>query len=237
MTAAEGTKKKVLLAYSGGLDTSCILAWLIDEGYEVMAYMANIGQEEDFNVAEQKALKIGATKVFVEDLRKEFVSELVWPAVQSNLIYEGVYMLGTSLARPVICKRQIEIAKREGCDFVSHGCTGKGNDQVRFELGYYALHPSIQVIAPWRNPAFFKKFPGRPALLAYAEEKGIPVFQTAAKPWSTDENLYHISYEAGILENPNTTPPKDMWKLTVDPEDAPNQPERIVSMIMCSNSF
>ncbi|KAJ3360870.1 argininosuccinate synthetase [Kappamyces sp. JEL0680] len=227
MTQKTSVKGKVLLAYSGGLDTSCILAWLIDEGYEVMAYMANIGQEEDFKAAEQKALKIGASKVFIEDLRKEFVSDLVWPAVQSNLLYEGVYLLGTSLARPVITKRQIEIAKREGCDFVSHGCTGKGNDQVRFELGYYALHPSIQVIAPWRDPAFFNKFPGRPALLEYAALKGIPVFQTAAKPWSTDENLYHISYEAGILEDPNTTPPKDMWKLTVDPEDAPSTPERI----------
>ncbi|KAJ3315412.1 argininosuccinate synthetase [Boothiomyces sp. JEL0838] len=221
------SKGKVLLAYSGGLDTSCILAWLIDQGYEVMAYMANIGQEEDFKAAEQKALKIGATKVFIEDIRQEFVSDLVWPAVQSNLIYEGVYLLGTALARPVICKKQIEIAKREGCQFVSHGCTGKGNDQVRFELGYYSLHPTIQVITPWRDPAFFNKFPGRPALLEYAKLKGIPVVQTASKPWSTDENLYHISYEAGILENPDQTPPKDMWKLTVDPEDAPNTPERL----------
>lgn len=212
------------------MDTSCILAWLIEEGYEVQAYMANIGQEEDFLEAEQKALKIGATKVYIEDLRQQFVCELVWPAVQSNLLYEGVYLLGTSLARPVITQRQIEIAKREGCDFVSHGCTGKGNDQVRFELGYYALHPSIQVIAPWRDPLFFNRFPGRTALLDYAAQKDIPVFQTAAKPWSTDENLYHISYEAGILEDPNTTPPKDMWKLTVDPEDAPNTPERIVIM-------
>ncbi|KAJ3324083.1 argininosuccinate synthetase [Boothiomyces sp. JEL0866] len=223
----EQLKGKVLLAYSGGLDTSCILAWLIDQGYEVMAYMANIGQEEDFKAAEQKALKIGATKVFIEDIRQEFVSDLVWPAVQSNLLYEGVYLLGTALARPVICKKQIEIARREGCQFVSHGCTGKGNDQVRFELGYYSLHPTIQVITPWRDPAFFNKFPGRPALLEYAALKGIPVVQTASKPWSTDENLYHISYEAGILENPDQTPPKDMWKLTVDPEDAPNTPERL----------
>ena len=193
-----------------------------------MVYMANIGQEEDFKAAEQKAIKIGATKVFIEDLRQKFVSDLVWPAVQSNLLYEGVYLLGTAIARPIITEKQIEIAKREGCDFVSHGCTGKGNDQVRFELGYYALHPEIKVIAPWRDPTFFNRFPGRPALLEYAKAKGIPVFQTAAKPWSTDENLYHISYEAGILEDPNVTPPKDMWKLTVDPEDAPNVPERIV---------
>ncbi|KAH6570146.1 argininosuccinate synthase [Batrachochytrium salamandrivorans] len=227
MTATAAPKQKVLLAYSGGLDTSCILAWLIEEGYEVVCYMANIGQEEDFEAARLKALKIGATKVYIEDLRKEFVEDLVWPAVQANLLYEGVYLLGTALARPVIARKQIEIATLENCKYVSHGCTGKGNDQVRFELGYYALSSSIEVIAPWRDPKFFERFPGRPALLEYAAEHGIPVTQTAAKPWSTDENLYHISFEAGILENPNTTPPKDMWKLTVDPEDAPNTPERI----------
>ncbi|KAI9338525.1 argininosuccinate synthase [Obelidium mucronatum] len=220
-------KGKVCLAYSGGLDTSCILAWLLEEGYDVVCYMANIGQEEDFEAARVKALKIGASKVYIEDLRKEFVEGVVYSAVQANALYEGVYLLGTSLARPVITKTQIRIANQEGCDYVSHGCTGKGNDQVRFELGYYALQPSIKVIAPWRIPEFFERFPGRPALLAYAAEKGIPVFQTAAKPWSTDENLYHISYEAGILEDPNVTPPKDMWKLITDPEDAPNTPERI----------
>ncbi|KAJ3244780.1 argininosuccinate synthetase [Chytriomyces hyalinus] len=220
-------KGKVCLAYSGGLDTSCILAWLLEEGYEVVAYMANIGQEEDFEAARDKALKIGATKVYIEDLRKEFVEGVVFSAVQANALYEGVYLLGTSLARPVITKTQIRIANAEGCDFVSHGCTGKGNDQVRFELGYYAIDPSIKVIAPWRIPEFFERFPGRPALLDYAAKKGIPVFQTAAKPWSTDENLYHISYEAGILEDPNVTPPKDMWKLITDPEDAPTTPERI----------
>ncbi|TPX31123.1 argininosuccinate synthase [Synchytrium microbalum] len=221
------TKGKVLLAYSGGLDTSCILAWLIDEGYEVMAFMADIGQEEDFETAKKKALKVGATKVFIEDVRKEFVEGVVFSSVQANALYENVYLLGTSLARPVICKKQIEIAKREGCEYVSHGCTGKGNDQVRFELGYYALHPAIKVITPWRVPEFYEKFQGRSDLLAYAAEKGIPVFQTAAKPWSTDENLYHISYEAGILEDPSHTPPKDMWKLITDPEDAPDTPERI----------
>ncbi|KAJ1970497.1 argininosuccinate synthetase [Dimargaris xerosporica] len=221
------TKGKVLLAYSGGLDTSCILVWLLEQGYEVLAYMANVGQEEDFAAAEQKALAIGASKVFIEDLRREFVEELIYPAVQANAIYEGVYLLGTSLARPVIARRQIEIAQQEGCTHVSHGCTGKGNDQVRFELAYYALEPTIKVIAPWRVPEFFNRFQGRNDLLAYAAEKNIPVVQTAAKPWSTDENLFHISYEAGILEDPNVTPPKDMWKLTVDPEEAPNTPERI----------
>ncbi|KAJ1654617.1 argininosuccinate synthetase [Dispira simplex] len=220
-------KGKVLLAYSGGLDTSCILAWLLEEGYEVLAYMANVGQEEDFEAAREKALSVGASKVFIEDLRREFVEELIYPSVQCNAIYEGVYLLGTSLARPVIARRQIQLAQQEGCTHVSHGCTGKGNDQVRFELGYYALEPKIKVIAPWRVPEFFNRFQGRNDLLAYAAEKNIPVVQTTAKPWSTDENLFHISYEAGILEDPNVTPPKDMWKLTVDPEDAPNTPERI----------
>ncbi|KAG0169004.1 argininosuccinate synthetase [Apophysomyces sp. BC1034] len=222
-----GTKGKVLLAYSGGLDTSCILAWLIEEGYEVMAYVADVGQEEDFDAIRTKAYAVGASKVFVEDLKAEFVKELIYPAIQANAIYESVYLLGTSLARPVIARKQIEIAAKEGCQFVSHGCTGKGNDQVRFELAYYALNHDIEVIAPWRLPVFFNRFQGRKDLLAFAAEKNIPVVQTAAKPWSTDENLFHISYEAGILEDPNVTPPKDMWKLTVDPEEAPNTPERI----------
>ncbi|KAJ1856395.1 argininosuccinate synthetase [Coemansia sp. RSA 1822] len=227
MSAAPGSKGKVLLAYSGGLDTSCILVWLIDQGYEVLAYMANVGQEEDFEEAREKALKVGASKVFIEDLRRELVEELVFPTIQANAVYETVYLLGTSVARPVIARSQVKIAQQEGCTHVSHGCTGKGNDQVRFELAYYALDPKLQVIAPWRIPEFYQRFPGRNALLAYAAEKGIPVSQTPSKPWSTDENLFHISYEAGILEDPNVTPPKDMWKLTVDPEDAPNTPERI----------
>jgi len=221
------SKGRVLLAYSGGLDTSCILVWLIEQGYDVLAYMANVGQEEDFEAARKKALKIGAKKVFIEDLRQVYVDELIFPAIQANAIYENVYLLGTSLARPVIARSQIEIAVKEGCQFVSHGCTGKGNDQVRFELAYYALNPKIQVIAPWRIPEFYERFPGRQSLLAYAAEKNIPVVQTTSKPWSTDENLFHISYEAGVLEDPNVTPPKDMWKLTVDPEDAPDTPERI----------
>ncbi|KAI8991504.1 argininosuccinate synthase [Mycotypha africana] len=220
-------KGKVLLAYSGGLDTSVILAWLIEQGYETLAYIADVGQEEDFEAIKAKALSVGAAKVFVEDLKEEFVKEQIFPAIQANAIYESVYLLGTSLARPVIARKQIEIAAREGCQYVSHGCTGKGNDQVRFELAYYALNPDIQVIAPWRLPIFFERFAGRSALLDFAAEKGIPVAQTKAKPWSTDENLFHISYEAGILEDPNVTPPKEMWKLTVDPEDAPNTPERI----------
>lgn len=216
-----------MLAYSGGLDTSCILAWLIEQGYEVYAFMADVGQEEDFEAAREKALKVGAKKFFLKDLKREFVTELIYPAVQANCIYENVYLLGTSLARPVIARGMIEVAEEEGCDFVSHGCTGKGNDQVRFELAFYGLKPDIKVVAPWRLPEFYNRFAGRQALLAYAAEKGIPVVQTAAKPWSTDENLFHISYEAGILEDPNVTPPDDMWKLTASPETAPETPERI----------
>lgn len=202
-----------------------ILAWLLEQGYEVIAFMADVGQEEDFDAAREKAMKIGATKFVVEDVRKEFVEELCYPAIASNAIYENVYLLGTSLARPVIARAQINVAEREGCFAVSHGCTGKGNDQVRFELAFYALKPDVKVIAPWRDPDFIKRFVGRKDLLDYSAEKGIPVAQTKAKPWSTDENLAHISFEAGILEDPDTTPPKDMWKLTVDPEDAPNTPE------------
>lgn len=219
------SKGKVCLAYSGGLDTSVILAWLLEEGYEVIAFLANIGQEEDFDAAEKKALAIGATKFVVADVRKQFVEKVCFPAIQTNAIYENVYLLGTSLARPVIAEAQIKCAEENGCFAVSHGCTGKGNDQVRFELSFYALKPDVTVIAPWRDPVFFNRFAGRNDLLEYAASKNIPVTQTKAKPWSTDENMAHISFEAGILENPDTTPPKDMWKLTVDPTDAPDVPE------------
>jgi len=218
---------RVLLAYSGGLDTSCILAWLIEQGYEVYAFMADVGQEEDFEAARKKAFAVGAKKFFLEDLKREFITELIYPAVQANCIYENVYLLGTSLARPVIARGMMEIADREGCDFVSHGCTGKGNDQVRFELAFYGLKPDTKVIAPWRLPEFYNRFAGRQALLDYASKNSIPVQQTAAKPWSTDENLFHISYEAGILEDPDTTPPSDMWKLTTAIEAAPIEPEKL----------
>lgn len=222
------SKGKVCLAYSGGLDTSIILAWLLEQGYEVVAFLANVGQEEDFKAAEEKALKIGATKFVSVDCREEFVKDILFPAVQVNAVYEDVYLLGTSLARPVIAKAQIQVAEQEGCFAVAHGCTGKGNDQIRFELSFYALKPDVTVIAPWRLPEFFERFAGRKDLLDYATEKGIPVAQTKAKPWSTDENQAHISYEAGILEDPNTTPPKDMWKLITDPEDAPNTPQDLI---------
>ncbi|KAI9745778.1 MAG: argininosuccinate synthetase [Candelina submexicana] len=218
-------KEKVCLAYSGGLDTSCILAWLIEKNYDVVCFMADVGQEEDFEAAKRKATKIGAKAVYVEDLRKEFVEELCFPAIQCNAIYESVYLLGTSLARPVIARAQIAVAQKEACQYVSHGCTGKGNDQVRFELAFYALNPKIRVIAPWRDPAFYEVYAGRNDLLAYAEKKGIPVTSTKSKPWSMDENLAHCSYEAGILEDPDVTPPADMWKLSIDPLKAPDKPE------------
>jgi argininosuccinate synthase len=220
-----GEKGKVCLAYSGGLDTSCILAWLIEKGYGVVCFMADVGQEEDFEAAKQKAAKIGAESCEVVDLRREFIEELCYPAVQCNAIYENVYLLGTSLARPVIARAQIAVAQRTGCFAVSHGCTGKGNDQIRFELAYYALQPTVQVIAPWRLPEFYRRFVGRNDLLDYAAQAGIPVTSTKSKPWSMDENLAHCSYEAGILEDPNTTPPTDMWKLTQDPTKAPDAPE------------
>ncbi|KAL9640009.1 MAG: hypothetical protein Q9164_000544 [Protoblastenia rupestris] len=212
-------KEKVCLAYSGGLDTSCILAWLIEKNYAVVCFMADVGQEEDFEAAKQKAMKIGAENVYVVDLKREFVEELCFPAVQCNAIYENVYLLGTSLARPVIARAQIDVAKKEGCVAVSHGCTGKKLNR----------QPKIKVIAPWRMPEFYNRFKGRNDLLDYADKIGVPVTSTKSKPWSMDENLAHCSYEAGILEDPDTTPPTDMWKLTADPiSQAPNEPEDFI---------
>ena len=218
-------KGKVCLAYSGGLDTSCILAWLKEQGHDVVCYCADVGQEEDFAAVKSKALKIGAASVHIIDLKREFVEQLCYPAIACNAIYESVYLLGTSLARPVIARAQIELAKKEGCFAVAHGCTGKGNDQVRFELAYYALQPGIKVIAPWRDASFYNRFAGRQALLDYAAEQGIPVTSTKAAPWSMDENMAHCSYEAGMLEDPDTTPREEMWKLTKDPTKAPDEPE------------
>ncbi|PIN77191.1 argininosuccinate synthase [Candidatus Woesearchaeota archaeon CG10_big_fil_rev_8_21_14_0_10_34_8] len=220
-------KEKVVLAYSGGLDTSCILKWLIDKGYDVIAMIADLGQMEDFTAAKSKALKIGAKKVYIIDCKKEFVTDYILPAIQGNAVYEGRYLLGTSLARPLIAKKQIEVAKKEDAHYVSHGATGKGNDQVRFELSYYALNPKIKVIAPWKVKEFLDKFKGRTDLLNYAEQNGIPVTATKAKPYSTDENLMHISYESGILEDPNLTPESDMCKWTKDPKDAPDKETEI----------
>jgi len=221
------SKGKVVLAYSGGLDTSVILKWLLEQGYEVFAYMANIGQKEDFEAAEQKALKIGASKAFIEDMRKEFVTDYIFPVYKANTIYEGRYLLGTAIARPIIAKKQIEIARQVGAEYVSHGATGKGNDQVRFELSYYALNPKIKVIAPWKNADFLDAFKGRTDLLEYAESRGIPTKQSASKPYSEDDNLLHISHEAGILEDPGHICEDSIYSHTVSPENAPDTPTNI----------
>ena len=216
--------KKIVLAYSGGLDTSAMLRWLREEyKAEVVCYCADVGQGEELTGLEEKALATGASKLYVEDLRDEFVREYVWTAVKANALYEGVYLLGTSLARPVIAKRQIEIARREGADAVAHGATGKGNDQVRFELTYYAMEPSIKVVAPWRE----WEFKGRSDLIAYSAQHGIPVTATAEKPYSTDRNLMHVSYEGGILEDPWAAPPEDIFQMTRSPENAKNATDEI----------
>lgn len=221
----KNTVKKVVLAYSGGLDTSAMLLWLKETyGCEVVCYCADVGQGEELSGLEEKAVATGAAKLYVEDLREEFVRDFVWTAVKANAVYEGVYLLGTSLARPVIAKRQIEIARMEGADAVAHGATGKGNDQVRFELSYYALQPDIKVIAPWRS----WEFKGRADLIAYCEKHGIPVTATAAKPYSTDRNLMHISYEGGILEDPWAAPPEDIFAMTRSPENAEDVPREAV---------
>jgi argininosuccinate synthase len=217
----KGQVKKVVLAYSGGLDTSVILKWLRNEyGCEVVTFTADIGQAEELDHLEEKARNTGASKVYIEDLREEFVRDFVFTALKANAIYEGTYLLGTSIARPLIAKRQVEIAQIEGADAVAHGATGKGNDQVRFELTCYALNPYIRVIAPWRE----WHFKSREDLLAYAKENGIPVPVSKAKPYSTDRNLLHISFEGGILEDPWAEPPADMFLLTVAPEKAPDRP-------------
>ena len=212
---------KVVLAYSGGLDTSVILRWL-KETYacEVVCFAADVGQAEELGGLEEKALATGASRLYVEDLREEFVRDFVFTALKANAVYEGVYLLGTSLARPLIAKKQIEIARQEGAQAVAHGATGKGNDQVRFELTYYALEPNIRVIAPWREWGF----KSRSDLIAYAERHDIPVTATKEKPYSMDRNLMHISYEGGILEDPWAEPPANIFIMTRSPEDAPDAP-------------
>ena len=215
---------KVVLAYSGGLDTSVILRWLIDTyKCEVVAFCADLGQGEELAPVEEKAKKVGASKIYIEDLREEFVRDYVFPMLRANTFYEGGYLLGTSIARPLIAKKQIEIARKEGANSVSHGATGKGNDQVRFELTYYALEPNIQIIAPWRT----WDMRSRSDLIAYAEARSIPIPVTKEKPYSTDRNLLHISYEGGILEDPWREPYDDMFVLSVSPEKAPDKPEYV----------
>ncbi len=218
--------KKVVLAYSGGLDTSIILKWL-KETYdcEVIAFAAELGQGKELDGIKDKAIATGASSVYVEDLREEFVRDFIFPMFRANAIYEGMYLLGTSIARPLIAKKQIEIAAKEGADAVSHGSTGKGNDQVRFELGYLALNPNIKIIAPWRDPNWALN--SRSLLIEYAKKHGIPVPVTADKPYSSDRNLLHISFEGGILEDPWVEPTEDMFVMSVSPEKAPDRPTYI----------
>src|ERR1700732_4302443 len=220
---------KIVVAYSGGLDTSVILKWIKDAyAAEVVAFCADIGQEEELDGLEAKALKTGASKYVIDDLREEFARDFIYPMFQSGALYEGQYYLGTSIARPLIAKRMVEIARAEGANAIAHGATGKGNDQVRFELTAAALAPDIQAIAPWRLPEFREEFPGRAELIRYAEEQGIPVAATAKKSYSMDRNLLHISFESGILEDPwidaSTAEMRDMYTLSVSPEDAPDAP-------------
>ena len=220
-------KEKVVLAYSGGLDTSVILKWLIEKDYEVIAFVADVGQADDFEGCRKKALLLGASKVIIADLKKEFVENYVFKAIMGNAIYEGRYLLGTALARPLIAKKQIETAVSEGANMVAHGATGKGNDQVRFELCYYALKPDIKVISPWKDREFLEKFKGRTDLLKYAAEKNIPVKASIDKPYSEDDNLMHISHEAGILEDPMYTAGKSILEKMVMPQEAPDRETRI----------
>jgi argininosuccinate synthase len=215
---------KIVLAYSGGLDTSVILKWL-KEKYQcpVVAFAADLGQGEELAEVAEKAKATGADEVFIEDLKEEFVRDFVWPMFRANALYEGVYLLGTSIARPLIAKAQVEVAKKTGADAVSHGATGKGNDQVRFELTYQALAPDLKIIVPWRE----WDLAGRAECLAYAEQHGIPVPVTQEKPYSSDRNLLHISFEGGILEDPWAEPPADMFVLTRSPETAPDKPQYV----------
>jgi argininosuccinate synthase len=216
--------KKIVLAYSGGLDTSIILKWLKNEyGCEVVTFSADLGQGDELDPVREKAFATGADKVYIDDLREEFVRDFVFPMFRANAIYEGSYLLGTSIARPLIAKRQMEIAKIEGCDAVSHGATGKGNDQVRFELGYYHFNPAITVVAPWRE----WKLNSRQALINYAKRNDIPIPITKKRPWSSDRNLLHISFEGGILDDTWLEPPESMFVLTKSPEKAPNKPQYV----------
>src|ERR1700694_4476597 len=223
---------KIVVAYSGGLDTSIILTWLKDKyDAEIIAFCADIGQEEELKGLDKKARQTGASKVYIDDLREEFARDFIFPMLQAGAIYENQYFLGTSIARPLIAKRMVEIAKKEKADAIAHGATGKGNDQVRFELSAAALAPELQVIAPWREERFRKQFPGRAEMIAFAKANKISVEARAEKPYSTDRNLLHISFESGVLEDPwfdaSSKEMRDMYKLSVAPEDAPNEPEHV----------
>ncbi|MFH1663944.1 MAG: argininosuccinate synthase [archaeon] len=220
-------KQKVVLAYSGGLDTSVILKWLVNKGYEVIAFTADVGQKEDFNSVKEKALDCGATKFYLKDLRKEFVEKFIFSALKANAVYEGKYLLGTALARPLIAKKQVEIAKKEKTNILAHGCTGKGNDQIRFELAWMMFLPEAEIISPWKEKEWLEQFKGRSDLINYAEKNGIPVNATLEKPYSIDENLMHVSYESGVLEDASIEPEPEMFKFTVSPKNAPHKETKI----------
>ena len=220
-------KNKIILAYSGGLDTSVILKWLVNLDYEVVCFIGDIGQSDDFVNAKSKAEELGASKVIIEDLKNPFIIDYVYPALQGNAIYEGRYLLGTALARPVLAKAQIEIAHNENASIVSHGSTAKGNDQVRFELAYHALDPNIKVFSPWRDEEFSNQFKGRNDLLNYAEKWKIPISASKGKPYSEDENLIHISHEAGILEDPSKRPDPSVFSLTEDISNTPDEETKL----------
>ena len=221
--------KKLVLAYSGGLDTSIITAWLVQEGFEVICLLIDLGQEvENIEELRQKALSCGAKKAITLDLKEEFIKNYVFPALKWNAKYENEYLLGTSVARPLIAKAQVDIAEKEGAQWLSHGATGKGNDQVRFEMAYYALKPDVKIYAPWKDDKFLAQFPGRAEMIEYANKNNIPIKATTDQPWSSDENLLHISFEAGMLEDPWVKPLPEMFELSVLPQDAPDETTEIL---------
>ncbi len=220
--------ERIMLLYSGGLDTSVICRWLAEKGDHIICFAADVGQREDWAALRKKAMQSGAKKVIVADVREHFVKDFVFPAIRMEALYEGRYHLGTSLARPAIAEAMVKAALKEKCTVFAHGATGKGNDQVRFELTAAALAPNLRVIAPWRDPEFSSVIKGRAEAIAYAKKHNIPVKATAKKPWSSDENLLHISFEAGMLEDPNAKPLADMFELTTDPRKAPNTPEKVI---------
>jgi len=221
-------KQKIILAYSGGLDTSVMLKWLVNKGYNVIVYVADVGQKEDFEIIKEKALATGASKVYVEDLKKELVEKYIFQMLKANAVYEGQYLLGTAIARPIIAKKQVEIAKKEGTKILAHGCTGKGNDQIRFEFIWMKLLPDVQIISPWKQDDWLKEFKGRKDLINYALKHNISCDVTKNKPYSTDENLMHISYESGILEDACCKPKEEMFKLTKSPKNAPDKETEII---------
>jgi argininosuccinate synthase len=221
---------KIVLAYSGGLDTSVLLSWIKDTygNAEMIAFCANIGQEDELKGLDKKARRTGASKIYIDDLQEEFARDFIFPMLRAGAIYEGQYFLGTSIARPLIAKRMVEIAKAEKADAIAHGATGKGNDQVRFELTAAALAPDLQIIAPWRDKRYRRDFPGRQEMIDYCAAKGIPVQASAKKPYSMDRNLLHISYEAGILEDPWLSAPDEIFERMIHPTKAPDQVERFI---------